>query len=76
MNLESEKLKLIEWITNLNDDSTIEKIKMLKENHNQKDWWDEISDDEKAAIEDGLKDIDAGRVVSHEEVKKRYEKWL
>jgi predicted transcriptional regulator len=33
------------------------------------DWWDEISDHEKEMIELGLKDIEEGRVVPHEEVR-------
>lgn len=35
-----------------------------------------ISSSEIAAINEGLKDIEYGRVIPHEEVKKRYEKWL
>ena len=40
------------------------------------DWWDEISSEEKNAIDNGLADIKAGRVKPHEDVKKIYEKWL
>ena len=29
-----------------------------------------------AAIDEGLKDIEAGRVVSHEEVKRQLREWL
>lgn len=76
MNLDSEKLKIIDWITNLKDESIIARIKLLKDHPNETDWWDEISDAEKASIERGLEDIKAGRVVDHSEVKKIYEKWL
>jgi hypothetical protein len=57
MNIEGEKLILIEWIKNLQDDSTIEKIKMLKENPEHTDWWKEITEEEKASIEKGLADV-------------------
>ncbi len=76
MNLDSEKLKIIDWITNLKDESMIAKIKLLKDHPKETDWWDEISEAEKASIEKGLEDIKAGRVVNHSEVKKIYEKWL
>jgi len=76
MNLEREKLKLIEWIANLKDDSIIERIKMLKENQLVRDWWDEISEEEKTAIEKGLEDIKAGRVIPQKDVRKEYAKWL
>jgi len=76
MNIEREKLKLIEWISNLKDDSIIERIKILKENQLVRDWWDEISEEEKTAIEKGLEDIKAGRVIPQKDVRKEYAKWL
>ncbi|MCL6493692.1 MAG: hypothetical protein K6T54_02810 [Ignavibacterium sp.] len=76
MNLDKEKLSLIDWIASLEDETIIERIKFLKEKGPVKDFWDEISDEEKASIERGLKDVQDGRVVSHEVVKKNYEKWL
>lgn len=42
----------------------------------ESDWWDTISSKEKTAIEEGLQDIREGRIISHEEVMKKYEKWL
>ena len=72
MSIENEKLKLIEWIKELRDDSTIEKIKMLKDNPGETDWWNEITEEEKASIEKGLVDIKEGRITSHSEVKKRF----
>lgn len=76
MNLDKEKLSLIDWIASLEDETIIERIKFLKEKGLVKDFWDEISDEEKASIERGLKDVQDGRVISHEVVKKNYEKWL
>jgi len=49
---------------------------MLKDNKSELDWWDQISDDEKNAIEKGLEDVKAGRVKPHSEARKIYEKWL
>lgn len=77
MNIQSEKQSLIEWISKLEDESIIEDIKMLRENSvNGKDWWDELSDDQKKSIERGLKDAEEGRVVSYEQVKEEVKKWL
>ena len=38
----------------------------------EKDWWNELSDVEKNSIEMGLKDIEEGKVISHEEVMKSF----
>jgi predicted transcriptional regulator len=42
----------------------------------QEDWWDTISDEERAEIEQGLAEADRGELIPHEEVMKKYEKWL
>lgn len=67
------KLELIEWLTKLEDDETIQYLKVVKDSKSTgHDWWEDLSENEKRGIERGLKDIEAGRVVSHEEVKSRY----
>lgn len=76
MNIEKEKLDIIRWVTTLNDETSIERLKMLKDNPSKTDWWDDISELEKNAIEEGLADIKAGKLKSHEEARRLYEKWL
>lgn len=43
----------------------------MPEQKNQ-DWWNDLPEQQKKGILRGLKDIDEGRTVSHEEVKARY----
>lgn len=76
MNIENAKQELSEWILSLTDDSILEKIKFLKDNQKQTDWWNEITEEEKASIEKGLNDIKEGRVTPHSKIKKEYGKWL
>ena len=40
------------------------------------DWWDEISDGERAAIETGLKQMEQGKTKPHEKVMQEHSKWL
>lgn len=75
-NIEKEKLEIIKWVTTLKDTTSIERLKMMREKKSNVDWWAEITDDEKNAIDKGLEDIKAGRIKPHKEVKKLYEKWL
>jgi hypothetical protein len=73
MGHEAIKLELIEWLTKLEDDETLEYLKVVKDSKiSKRDWWDDLSEAEKASIKRGLKDIEEGRTTSHEEVKKRY----
>ena len=76
LNVEKEKLEIIKWVTGLKDTTAIERLKMLRDRPKNSDWWDEISDEEKTAIDKGLEDIKAGRVKPHKEARKLYEKWL
>ena len=42
----------------------------------QKDWWDEISEEQQKAIDKSLQEVKAGKLTSHQEVMKQYKKWL
>jgi len=77
MSTHSEKLELIQWLTNLTDNTILEKIKWLKEDEKEaNNWWNDLMEEERLSIERGLIDIKEGRFTEHEEVKKTYEKWL
>lgn len=77
MNLQTEKLGLIEWISKLNDTSIIEKLKSIKEDYSKsKDWWDTLKKEELESIERGLKDLAEGKIYAHETARKVYEKYL
>ena len=77
MDLQTERQSLIDWISQLEDESIIEDIKSLKENStNRKDWWDDLSETEKKGIEEGLRDIEEGRTYTYEQVKDEVKKWF
>lgn len=75
MDLQTKKLDLIKWITEVNEPSVIQKIIELKQEQ-QSDWWDTISEDERLEIEEGLRQADNGEVFTHDEVMAEYKKWL
>lgn len=69
----ADKLELIEWLKNLDDEDTINYLKIVKKSREKRsDWWDDLTADQKLAIQKGLKDIEEGRVTPHEDVKKKY----
>lgn len=73
MGHEALKLELIQWLTHLDDDDTISYLKIVKDSSETgNDWWQDLSDEQKRGIERGLRDIDAGRVTPHDQVKKEY----
>lgn len=75
MDIIAEKLRLIEWLARLNDADILKEFIRLK-NEKEKDWWDELSEEERAEIEEGLAQAERGDVIPHDEVMNKYRKWL
>jgi|JFJP01.1.fsa_nt_gi hypothetical protein len=75
MNIHAEKIKLIEWITQINDVVVLDKLLQFR-SKNHADWWDELNDYEKDELNLGLKDLDEGNTIDHSEARKLYEKYL
>ena len=42
----------------------------------QQDWWDEISEEQQKAIDKALAEMKTGKLTPHDEVMKKYKKWL
>ena len=65
-------------IDKITDSNILSAVKTLLSGKTVKqiDWWDTISDEERAEIEQGLAEADRGEVIPHEEVMAKYKKWL
>ena len=75
MDLQAEKIRLIEWLAGVNDTEILTEFITLKE-EKEKDWWDEISDEERAEIRHGMDQADEAELLTHEEVMSKYKEWL
>ena len=64
-----KKLELIQWLLQLRDENLIAKVQNLRSE--ERDWWDEISEEERQAIEEGIAQANRGELVPHEEVRKK-----
>ncbi len=42
----------------------------------QGDWWDEISQEQQKAIDKALQEMKVGKLTPHDEVMKKYKKWM
>ena len=69
------KNKAKEYLDNA-DEKTVKMIYAMLEVDAQNDWWDDLSEPAKDSINRALKDVENGKVTSHNEVMKKYEKWL
>ena len=73
MGHEAIKLELIEWLTKLEDDETINYLKLVKDAKvKDNDWWYDLNDVQKGGIERGLGDVDEGRNTLNDDIKQKY----
>ena len=75
MDIQEEKLQLIEWLAGLNDTKVLEEFITLKK-RKELDWWDRINTEERTEIEIGLAQADKGEVILHEELMAKCKKWF
>ncbi|GAA3965787.1 hypothetical protein [Mucilaginibacter dorajii] len=71
MNIQAEKLNVLQQIINTDDISLIQDIKAYISNRNL-DWFDDLNDSQKSDVQEGLDQLDNGRSFSHEDAKKRF----
>lgn len=70
MNLQAKKLEIVQLVLNAKKPAVLNKVEDILKKE-ESDWWDEISETERHAIEQGLAEADRGELISHEEVMKQ-----
>jgi hypothetical protein len=66
MDLQAEKLKLVQAVLNINDVDLIKEVEDLLKSRNH-DWFDDLSEDQQQSILRGLEQADKGETITHEE---------
>lgn len=69
MDVNALKLELVQNILNTEEEGVLEQIKLILDS-TKGDWWEVLSEKEKAAIEEGIAQLDKGEGVGHDEVMK------
>lgn len=65
MDVETLKIDLIHWLTELKDTEVLKQLSAIKEGQ---DWWEDISESEKLAIDKGLAQLDKGKTIANKDV--------
>ncbi len=68
VSIESRKLSIIEHLAEVEDEAVIRQIENLLKPRT--DFWDELSDREKAIIKQGLNDLEQGKRIDFQAFKK------
>lgn len=73
MNLATRKYNFIQEITAM-DELLLEKLELVLK-ANKKDWYDDLSLEEKEEIEIGLIEVDNDQLMSNKEAMSQFAKW-
>ena len=71
MNIELEKSELMKLLAETNDESIIASIKKIFRTE-KKDWWDELTEEQKFEIEESEREYERGEFVNFEEFIKKH----
>jgi predicted transcriptional regulator len=67
MNIQAEKLELLQLILNTDNPSVLNAIKRIFQKSADTDFWNALSEEQKEEIYQGLAEIENGEVVSYNE---------
>ncbi|MHC1778056.1 MAG: hypothetical protein AB9834_21825 [Lentimicrobium sp.] len=72
------KREISALIESISDIEVLQALKTLLSHKVSKesDWWNTISEEERNEIKQGLEEELNGEVIPHEEILKKYKKWL
>lgn len=71
MNIQLEKLELIKMLLETNDETIIASLKKIFKTE-KKDFWDELTPEQKEEIEESDKQIERGEFILYEDLMKKY----
>ncbi|WP_029035342.1 hypothetical protein [Salinimicrobium terrae] len=75
MDIKATKLELMQLLLQTDKESVLSKVRSVLEEETG-DWWDDLGKEEREEIYVGLVQADIGEVIDHEEVRKKFDKWL
>jgi hypothetical protein len=68
------KMEIAQLLSSSQDESILSEVRQLLQMPTH-DWWDELSESDKAAVDRAEADIAAGRVFSHRDILADLEQW-
>jgi hypothetical protein len=74
MDLQAEKLSILQTIINTDDQGLIKDVHAFLQGR-KNDWFDELGPEPQVDVLEGLAEADRGETVSHEEAVELFGKW-
>ena len=76
MDLQAKKLEIVQLILDTDKSDLLDKVSKILKQERDDDWWDDLPESVQESIERGLDQAKRGDTIPHEEVMKKYDKWL
>lgn len=76
MDIQAQKIELAKRLLDTDDESIIDAVNDTFKNHDQSNEWGDLSDKVISDLEESIRQIDAGKVISHDIARETYKKWL
>jgi hypothetical protein len=71
MNLQAKKLEIVQLILNTEKPAILKKVEDVLKKEQVTDWWDDVSENDKKAINEGLEQLDKGEYFTRSEVRSK-----
>lgn len=75
MNISATKVELVKDLLNTNSEMVLKHIKAVLNSY-KTDLWDELSEKQKQSVKKARKQLEKGEGKSHDDVMKKYTKWI
>jgi len=71
MDIQLEKLELIKMLADTENPAILKSIRKIFKKE-EKDWWDDLTEEQKEEIEEGERQIERGEFILYEDMMKKY----
>ncbi len=75
MSLQTQKIQIAKTLLDTTNEALVKQVKALLSAYDT-DLWDELSEHQKSCVKEAQSDYKKGKVKTHNEVMKKYKKWL
>ena len=68
MDIQTLKLNLVQRILNSKNKAILAKVNIIFQEESENDWWDELPQEIRDSISEGISDINTGKIFTHDQV--------
>jgi Mg/Co/Ni transporter MgtE len=68
MDIQALKIDIVQKILSTNNPALLSRVNTILKKEVDKDWWDQLPIEVQESIIEGIHDIEAGKVFTHEQV--------